>query len=80
MYKRQLLTLGPARLLGSNAGTLAPGASADLCLFDPETAWVVESGRLPGRAQNTPFDHRELRGAVLGTWKNGVPVFEAERP
>ncbi|CAI9119913.1 dihydroorotase [Brytella acorum] len=74
-----LLTLGPARLLGSSAGTLAPGASADLCLFDPGAAWVVESGKLPGRAQNTPFDHHELRGAVLGTWKNGVPVFEAGR-
>lgn len=74
-----LLTLGPARLLGSSAGTLASGASADLCLFDPGAAWVVESGKLPGRAQNTPFDHHELRGAVLGTWKNGVPVFEAGR-
>lgn len=70
-----LLTIRPARLLGSEAGRLAPGAPADLCLFDPERAWQVESGRLPGKAQNTPFDGRALEGRVLGTWKAGHRVF-----
>ena len=72
-----LLTVRPARLLGSAAGTLARGAAADLCLFDPERAWRVEAGALPGKAQNTPFDGRALEGRVLGTWKNGRPVFSA---
>ena len=70
-----LLTIRPARLLGSEAGRLAKGAPADLCLFDPERAWRVESGRLPGKAQNTPFDGRALEGRVLGTWKAGRRVF-----
>ena len=70
-----LLTIRPARLLGSDAGRLAKGAPADLCLFDPERAWQVESGRLPGKAQNTPFDGRPLEGRVLGTWKAGRRVF-----
>ena len=70
-----LLTIRPARLLGSDAGRLAKGAPADLCLFDPERAWQVESGRLPGKAQNTPFDGRALEGRVLGTWKAGRRVF-----
>jgi dihydroorotase len=70
-----LLTCRPARLLGSEAGTLARGASADLCLFDPEAPWQVISGKLPGKAQNTPFDGRPLQGRVLGTWKAGRRVF-----
>jgi dihydroorotase len=70
-----LLTVRPARLLGSEAGRLAKGAPADLCLFDPERAWRVESGRLPGKAQNTPFDGRALEGRVLGTWKAGRRVY-----
>ena len=70
-----LLTIRPARLLGSEAGRLAKGAPADLCLFDPERAWRVESGHLPGKAQNTPFDGRALEGRVLGTWKAGRQVF-----
>lgn len=71
----ELLTAAPARLLGSDAGTLAKGASADLCLFAPEHAWKVESGKLPGKAQNTPFDGRALEGRVVGTWKAGRRVF-----
>jgi dihydroorotase len=71
------LTSAPAKLLGAAAGTLAKGALADLCLFDPDRAWQVESGKLPGKAQNTPFDGRALEGRVIGTWKAGVRVFAA---
>jgi dihydroorotase len=70
-----LLTIGPAAILGCHAGTLAVGAAADLCLFHPDRIWQVQSGKLPGKAQNTPFDGRALEGRVLGTWKNGVRVF-----
>ena len=71
----ELLTAAPARLLGVGAGTLAKGAPADLCLFDPERVWQVVAGALPGRAQNTPFDGRALEGKVVGTWKAGRRVF-----
>ncbi|MFT8676478.1 MAG: dihydroorotase [Acetobacter sp.] len=75
-----LLTHRPAALLGSDAGTLARGAAADLCLFAPEQSWLVRAGELPGRAQNTPFDRRPLEGRVLGTWKTGRRVYEAGTP
>lgn len=71
----ELLTAGPAKLLGASVGRLAAGAVADLCLFHPERAWQVVAGRLPGKAQNTPFDGRALEGQVLGTWKRGRRVF-----
>jgi dihydroorotase len=70
-----LLTCRPARLLGSEAGTLARGRPADLCLFGLEKLWQVQAGKLPGKAQNTPFDGRALEGQVLGTWKAGRRVF-----
>ncbi len=72
-----MLTAAPARILGLPCGTLAKGAAADLTLFDPERAWRVTAGALPGRAQNTPFDGRALEGRVLGTWKAGRQVFGA---
>jgi dihydroorotase len=71
----ELLTARPSRLLGVTAGRIEKGLPADLCLFHPERAWQVESGRLPGKAQNTPFDGRALEGVVLGTWKAGRRVF-----
>ena len=70
-----LLTCRPAALLASNAGTLARGAAADLCLLDLERAWKVDAGTLPGKAQNTPFDGRALEGRVVGTFKAGRRVF-----
>jgi len=70
-----LLTSRPAELVGIEAGRLVRGLPADLCLFHPERIWRVEAGRLPGKAQNTPFDGRALEGVVLGTWKAGRRVY-----
>jgi dihydroorotase len=70
-----LLTARPAIVLGVDAGRIAKGAVADLCLFETERIWKVEAGKLPGKAQNTPFDGRALEGVVLGTWKRGKRVF-----
>lgn len=71
----QLLTVGPAVLLEADTGRFRRGASADLCLFDLERAWQIESGKLPGKAQNTPFDGRAVEGQVCGTWVAGRRVF-----
>ena len=71
-----LLTSRPATLLDLPQGRLAKGAPADLVLFHPDRGWKVEAGKLPGKAQNSPFDGRALEGRVLGTWKAGRRVFE----
>ncbi|PZW48036.1 dihydroorotase [Humitalea rosea] len=70
-----LLTARPAALLGIAAGGLARGAAADLVLFDPESAWQITSGKLSGKAQNTPFDGRPVEGRVIATFKSGRRVF-----
>lgn len=70
-----LLTARPARLLGLESGRLAKGAPADLVLFDAERGWKVEAGKLPGKAQNSPFDGRALEGRVIATFKAGSRVF-----
>lgn len=70
-----LLTSRPAALLGIPSGRIAKSAPADLCLFELERIWKVEAGKLPGKAQNTPFDGRALEGVVVGTWKAGKRVF-----
>jgi len=70
-----LLTCRPAALLGVEAGRLAEGAPADLCLVALDRAWQVRDGALPGKAQNSPFDGRALEGRVLATFKAGRRVF-----
>ena len=71
----ELMTAGPARVLGLSSGRIARGAAADLCLFHPDRVWKIEAGKLPGKAQNTPFDGRAVEGRVTGTWKAGLRVF-----
>jgi dihydroorotase len=71
------ITSDPARVLGINAGTLAPGAGADLCLFDPACYWKVEPAALKSQGKNTPYTGVEIKGKVRYTLVDGQIVYEA---
>ena len=71
------ITTEPARILGLDAGHLAPGATADICIFDPESWWKVESRALRSQGKNTPFLGMELQGKVRYTLVAGHLVYEA---
>lgn len=58
------MTAGPARALGLPLGTLAPGAPADITLFDPAATWRVNAADFLTRSKNSPFTGRELSGRV----------------
>ena len=70
------MALNPARRLRLPAGRLAPGAPADLVLFDPDAPFVLDRHALASKSKNTPFDGALLQGRVHGTWVGGTPVFE----
>jgi dihydroorotase len=71
------VTHRPARILGVPAGTLAPGAPADICLYDPKAAWVVKPQALASQGKNTPFQGLELVGRVARTLVGGRTVYTA---
>jgi dihydroorotase len=73
-----MLTVNPARVLRlEHKGTLAAGADADLCLFDPACEWHVQAGDFFSRARNSPFIGTRLTGRVRYTVIRGrlVEVF-----
>ncbi|MGO4406480.1 dihydroorotase [Bosea sp. RAF48] len=72
------LSARPAALLGLPSGRLAPGAPADLVLFDPEAPFVVDKRKLKSRAKNSPFDEARLEGIVAATIVAGRVVYEGE--
>ena len=71
------ITTEPARVLGIDAGTLAPGKSADLCVFDAERYWKVEPAALKSQGKNTPYTGVEIKGKVRYTLVEGQIVYES---
>jgi len=70
------ITAKPAAILGIDAGHLAVGATADICIFDPGQYWRIEAGALRSQGKNTPFSGIEVAGRVSHTLVNGSIVFE----
>lgn len=56
------LTTGPAKLLGLQKGTLAPGADADITIIDPDVEWTIDPERFRSKSRNTPFTGQTVRG------------------
>jgi dihydroorotase len=69
-----LLATNPARLLGVEAGVLAPGMAADLAVIDPDRPWIVDSDKMAAAAGNTPFDRQPVQGRVAALFKGGSQV------
>jgi dihydroorotase len=74
-----LLTRAPAKILGLSAGTLAPGAAADLCLFDLNERWTYDAIAGFSKSANSPWHGQELRGRIKSTYVNGRLVFDGQR-
>jgi dihydroorotase len=79
-----VLTSEPARVLGSSLGTLqastgqlVEGGVADVCIFDPNGAWVVSPAELRSQGKHTPFEGYELPGRVRWTIAGGQVAHEA---
>ena len=72
------LTLNPARILGLDFGRLAPGAAADVTIFDPAAAWRVDPQASHSRSRNTPFAGWEMTGKVVRTLVAGCTVHAAQ--
>ena len=70
------LTTGPVGVLQLPLGRLAPGHTADLCVFDPTETWVPGPETLISQGHNTPFLGRQCKGRVRWTLLGGRIVFE----
>ena len=66
-----LVTYKPAQMLNIDAGSLTPGATADLCLFDPKQEWTLQASDMHSRGKHSPFLGQRFKGKVKHTFVSG---------
>ena len=74
------VTSQAAEVLGIEAGSLAPGMTADVVLLDPGAHWTLTAAALKSCGHNTPFLGQTFKGQVVRTLVGGETVFLAARP
>ncbi|HEX8612324.1 MAG TPA: dihydroorotase [Telluria sp.] len=70
------ITTDAARIAGLKVGQLAPGAAADVVVFDPAARWTVDASALASQGKHTPFLGYELAGQVRATIVGGRIAFQ----
>ena len=70
-----LMTRRAAEVLKLPAGTLAPDANADVCLFDPEETWTYEAAKGFSKSRNSPWSGQIMTCRVKTTIVGGKIVY-----
>jgi dihydroorotase len=79
--KRALAAMshGPARAFALSSGTLAVGASADICVIDPDRRYVLGADTIASKSKNSPFLGQSLAGRAVLTLVEGRPAYDLDR-
>ncbi len=71
----ETLSTAPARIFGLDAGSLRPGAPADMTIVDLDEPWIVREEALRSRSKNSCFEGARFQGRVIQTFVAGKSVF-----
>lgn len=70
----RLMSEGPARVFGMwpRKGRLAPGADADVCVWDPRARWTISAATQQQAVDYTPYEGTEAHGRAHLVYVGGV--------
>lgn len=70
------LTIGPARVLGVDRGTLRTGAVADVTVLDGADEWTIDPAKFRSKGRNCPFAGQKVRGRAVTVLVGGVIKYQ----
>ena len=76
-----IVSAAPAKLFGlaPKKGSLAPGADADVVLFDPSTRWTMTQESLHMASDYTSYEGVEVTGKVAKVYSRGELIVDGEQ-
>lgn len=78
MQMAEKMSYNPARIIGSEKGTLDIGKPADVTVIDPEREYVIDSMTFLSKGKNTPFNGWKVKGMVKATICGGKVAYQSE--
>jgi dihydroorotase len=63
----ELMTIKPAQIVKLDAGTLRPGAVADVTIIDPDLKWTIDAEQFASKSRNCPFQGWDVTGRAVAT-------------
>lgn len=76
MQMAEKMSYNPAKIIGIDKGSIEEGKTADIVIFDPAKTYCINKQKFVSKGKNTPFDGREVTGAVRATIVSGHIVYE----
>ena len=74
----ELMSTAPAKILGLPAGTLSPGAAADITIINPALPFTFSEADLRSKSRNTPFLGFAMPGRAVLTLVDGEERYRHE--
>jgi dihydropyrimidinase len=76
----ELVSTAPARLFGlaPQKGSLAPGADADIVLFDPTAKWTMNQKTLHMATDYSAYDNIEITGKIVKVFSRGELIVDGD--
>ena len=78
MQMAEKMSYNPAKVIGSDRGSLEVGKDADIVIFNPKKTYQIDKNNFASKGRNTPFDGRTVTGEVEYTICGGKMIYEKE--
>ena len=78
MQMAEKMSYNPAKVIGSDRGSLEVGKDADIVIFNPKKTYQIDKNNFASKGRNTPFDGRTVPGEVEYTICGGKMIYEKE--